>query len=139
MNPVHYSSKTTEWETPDALFAQLDAEFHFTIDPCATKKNAKCERFYTKKDDGMSQSWAGEIVFLNPPYGNAVKWWVKKCHDEAQKYGKVIVALLAARTDTKWFHSYIYGKAEIRFLKGRVTFKGAPHPAPFPSMIVVWR
>ena len=75
---VHFSSKTPEWATPKALFADLDNEFHFTLDPAATKQNAKCKKFYTIKEDGLSQSWVGERVFVNPPYGRVIGEWVEK-------------------------------------------------------------
>lgn len=56
---VHYSSKTDEWATPQDFFDQLNKEFHFTLDPCANKQNHKCEKFYTKEQDGLSQDWGG--------------------------------------------------------------------------------
>jgi site-specific DNA-methyltransferase (adenine-specific) len=138
------SSARDDWETPQDLFDQLDEEFDFTLDPCATKKNAKCKKYYTEKDDGLSRSWAGERVFVNPPYGRRIYKWVEKCNYAVFiENAKLVVALLPARTDTQWFHSYIYnGNTQIRFLKGRLKFtlngvsKG---PALFPSMVVVWR
>lgn len=129
---VHYSSKTYEWSTPQDLFDRLNEEFHFTLDPCATKKNAKCQKFYTKEDDGLSRDWSGERVFMNPPYGREIGKWVAKIAYEGG------VALLPARTDTRWFHDYIYGKAEIRFLKGRLKFGESKNSAPFPSMVVIF-
>ena len=134
-------AQSVEWATPDDLFNELDAEFHFTLDPCASAENAKCEKFYTREEDGLSQSWAGERVFMNPPYGREAANWVAKAYFEAN-YAEVIVGLLAARTDVQWFHDFVYGKAEIRFLKGRVKFvgpNGTAGSATFPSMIVVWR
>lgn len=135
---VHLSSKTPEWATPQALFDELNQEFNFTLDPCATSENAKCAKFYTKEDDGLSKNWDGERVFCNPPYGTQMPKWVKKC---AEAEGGVVVMLIPARTDTKYFHDYIYGKAEIRFIKGRVKFEGeqvGSGAAPFPSMIVIF-
>jgi len=129
---VHFSSATPEWATPQELFDQLNKEFNFTLDPCATKENAKCPKFYTKEDDGLSRDWTGEKIFMNPPYGREIGKWIKKL---AEVGG---VALLPARTDTKWFHDYIYGKAEIRFIKGRIKFGGHQNSAPFPSMIVIF-
>lgn len=135
------STGKDDWETPEDLFKKLDEEFHFTLDPCSSHENAKCKKHYTKKEDGLLQSWKGETVFCNPPYSVKGKQdeWVKKCYEEAQDSGTTVVALLPVRTDTKRFHEYINGKAEIRFLRGRLTFVGAKNPAPFPSMIVVWR
>lgn len=132
------SSNTYEWATPQELFNSLDAEFHFTLDPCSTHENAKCEYHFTKEDDGLSQNWGGQRVFCNPPYGKELPKWVKKCYDES-RVGTLVVMLIPARTDTKWFHEYIYGKAEIRFIKGRVKFGDSKNSAPFPSMLVVFR
>ena len=96
----------------------------------------------------MAQSWAGETVFCNPPYSRKTKSnagqiaWVEKCYKEAQK-GDIVVMLIPARTDTKMFHDFILGKAEIRFIRGRLNFevngKKSEDPAPFPSMVVVFR
>lgn len=132
---VHFSSDSPEWSTPQDLFDQLEQEFHFTLDPCATKENAKCRKFYTKEDDGLSKSWINERVFMNPPYGREIGKWVLK----ASKEPNLAVCLLPARVDTKWFHDYILNKSEIRFLKGRIKFGGHKNPAPFPSMIVIFR
>ena len=135
---VHFSSKTDDWSTPQAFFDELDKEFHFTLDPCCTKENAKCKKYFTKEDDGLKQSWGGHTVFCNPPYGRAIKDWVKKAHDEAKGINTKVVMLIPARTDTKYFHEYIYGKAEIRFIKGRLKFGDSKNSAPFPSMIVMF-
>ena len=133
-----FSSKTDMHSTPQAFYDGLDQEFHFTLDPCATADNAKCEKFYTEADDGLAQSWEGETVFMNPPYGREIGAWIEKCTAEMYS-ARTIVALLPARTDTRWFHDYIYGKAEIRFVKGRLKFGDAKNAAPFPSMVVIWR
>ena len=132
---VHYSSLTDQWPTPQALFDELDGEFHFTLDPCADASNAKCAKFYTKDDDGLAQDWDGETVFCNPPYGRQIGRWVEKLSTSRG----VMVALLPSRTDTKWFHDHIQGKAEIRFIKGRLKFGQATNSAPFPSLIAIWR
>lgn len=129
-----FSSKTDLWSTPQDFFDNLKSEFHFTLDVCATKENAKCERYYTQETDGLSQEWYG-VCWMNPPYGRVIGKWVEK----AYKSNAIVVGLLPARTDTKWFHDYIYGKAEIRFIKGRLKFGGNKNSAPFPSMLVIWR
>ena len=129
-------SKSIEWGTPQDLFDELDREFHFTLDPCATPESAKCEKFYTIEQDGLSKSWAGERVFMNPPYGRPLKQWVKKAYEESQK-GAIVVCLLPSRTDVRWFHDYCI-KGDIRFIKGRLKFGGAEHNAPFPSAIVIF-
>ncbi len=78
---VHFSSKTNEWTTPTDFFAKLNKEFLFTLDPCATPENAKCAKYFTEADDGLSQSWDNERVFCNPPYGRQLKAWVKKASE----------------------------------------------------------
>ena len=139
MNKGLYTSNTAEWATPAATFAELDAEFHFDLDPCSTHDNAKCARHFTKEDDGLAQNWGGCRVFCNPPYGRAIGAWVRKAHDEAQKPDTLVVMLIPARTDTAYFHDYIYGKAEIRFIRGRLHFNESKSGAPFPSMIVIYK
>lgn len=132
-----FSSKSDEWATPQGLFDALNEEFHFTLDPCATDENAKCKMYYTASENGLEKSWAGHRVFCNPPYSEIQKC-VKKCAGEARE-GATVVMLIPARTDTRWFHDYIYQQAEIRFIKGRLRFGDATNSAPFPSMIVIWR
>ena len=131
-----FSSKTDLWETPKDLFDKLNKEFHFALDVCATPENAKCEEFYTKEQDGLKQPWKG-TVWCNPPYGRQIGEWVRRAF-LASKSGNTVVMLLPARTDTRWFHEYIYGKAEIRFIRGRLKFGGSKNSAPFPSMVVVF-
>jgi len=135
------TSTRDDWETPPEIFNPLNEEFEFTLDPCATPRTAKCTKYFTPEQDGLRQSWAGEVVFMNPPYGRQIGRWVRKAWEESRR-GALVVGLLPARTDTKWFHRYILEKAEIRFLKGRIYFRrdgGKVDRAPFPSMIVVWR
>ena len=133
-----FSSQRSDWETPQDLFERLDEEFHFTLDPAASEGCHKCSRFFTEEQDGLLQPWTGERVFCNPPYGRKIGDWAKKACEEAQNPDTIVVMLLPARTDTRWFHRYIYGKAEIRFLKGRLKFGKAKNSAPFPSMVVIW-
>jgi phage N-6-adenine-methyltransferase len=135
---VHYSSASNEWETPQALFDQLDAEFHFTLDPCATPENAKCHKFFTKQDDGLCKNWYENTVFVNPPYGREIGAWVAKSLASA-KHGATVVMLIPARTDTKYWHEFVMEAHEIRFIRGRVKFGGVENNAPFPGVIVVFR
>ena len=134
-----FSSTTDLWATPQAFFDELNAEFHFTLDPCANDDNHKCAKYYTEQQDGLAQDWGGQIVFCNPPYGRAIGAWVKKCYEESRKPNTLVVMLIPARTDTSYFHDYIYHKAELRFIRGRLHFNEAPQGAPFPSMVVVFR
>ena len=141
MNKVLFSSNKCEWETPEWLYNFLNMYYHFTLDPCADKNNHKCDKFYTKEDNGLLQDWSGETVFCNPPYGRELYKWVEKCFCENAKNDVEIVMLIPARTDTRWFHQFIYNnnKCYIIFLKGRLKFGKAKNSAPFPSMIVVFK
>lgn len=116
-----------DWRTPKAIYDELDKEFHFDNDPCPPYPT----------DDGLKGDW-GLCNFVNPPYGREVGMWVKKACEEWHK-GKTVVMLLASRTDTIWFHDYILKADEIRFIKGRLKFDDQKNPAPFPSMIVIFR
>ena len=131
---VMFSSKTDLWATPQDFFNALDSEFRFETDVCALPENAKCRNYYTPEVDGLKQIWKG-VCWCNPPYGREIGKWVKK----AAESKCTVVMLLPARTDTKWFHEYIYGKAEVRFIRGRLKFGGSKNSAPFPSMVVVYR
>ena len=131
---VMFSSKSDQWATPQDLFDELNAEFGFMYDVCALPENAKCDKYYTPDINGLDQEWSG-VCWCNPPYGRDIGKWVQK----AATSEVTVVMLLPARTDTKWFHEYIYNKAEIRFIRGRIKFGGAQNSAPFPSMIVIFR
>ena len=136
---VMWSSKHCNWSTPQDFFDKLNEEFHFTLDPCADEHNHKCDKYYTIEQDGLLQDWGGETVFCNPPYGSReTGLWTKKCYEESLKPNTTVVLLIPARTDRISFHEYIYGKAEIRFIKGRLKFGDGKNSAPFPSMIVVF-
>lgn len=137
---VMFSSKTDQWATPQRFFDGLNQEFCFSLDPCDDEFNHKCQKYFTKELDGLQQDWSGETVFCNPPYGREIPLWVKKCYEEVH-YGNCLCAvmLIPSRTDTKWFHDYIYKKAEIRFIKGRLNFGDSTNSAPFPSMVVVFK
>lgn len=134
-----FSSKTDLWSTPNDFFDKLNDEFHFTLDPCSTHENAKCYKHFTEEENGLLQDWGNEVVFCNPPYGRQIKYWVKKAYEESQKDNTNVVMLIPARTDTIYFHEYIYHKAEIRFIKGRLKFGNAKNSAPFPSMVVIFK
>ena len=134
-----FSSAKGEWATPRWLFAQLDAEFGFTLDAAASAENALCPRYYTAEVDALTQAWRG-VVWLNFPYGAQAYRWVAKAWDAVYtaQTATVAVVLCAARTDTRWWHDYAMQGAEIRFLTGRLHFGGSPNPAPFPSAVLVF-
>ena len=132
-----FTSNSDEWETPKKTYDELNSEFNFNLDPCASDDNHKCDKYYTQETNGLIQSWDNFRVFCNPPYSD-IKNWVKKA---SEAKGGVVVLLIPSRTDTRYFHEYIYQKpgVEIRFIKGRLKFGDAVNSAPFPSMIVVFR
>ena len=129
-----------EWETPQELFDELDKEFDFDLDPCCTYQNKKCAGYNTKEENGLRQPWYGN-VFMNPPYsrGNIDKWVERAYNAIKNKECNLVVGLLRVDTSTNWFHNFIYNKAEIRFIKGRVKFSNSANSPPFASMIVIWR
>ena len=142
MNKALLSSKNMNWCTPQDFYDKLNDEFHFKLNAAATEETAKYSQYFTPETDGLTQSWhCGGAVFCNPPYGRDIGKWVKKAYEESKR-GGVIVLLIPSRTDTSYFHDYIYGKAEIRFLRGRLHFTdeqgNTKDPAPFPSMLVIY-
>lgn len=132
---VHFSSKSGEWSTPQDLFDDLNAIFHFDIDVCATPANAKCRQYFTKADDGLKQKWVG-TAWMNPPYGRQIKGFIKKAYESSLE-GATVVCLVPARTDTRWWHEYVT-KGHVIFLRGRLKFGNGPYSAPFPSAIVIF-
>jgi site-specific DNA-methyltransferase (adenine-specific) len=127
---VLFSSNTDNWSTPKWLFEELNNEFHFDMDPCPLRSLT----------DGLDKPWPGNI-FINPPYSNITTFLEKGKQEMDNGNSQVQVFLLASRTDTKWFHKYIYKKdnVEIRFIKGRLKFGDSINSAPFPSMIVIFK
>ena len=138
MDSVLFSHNSDEWCTPQDFYDNLNDEFSFTLDPCSTDSNCKCITHYTAAENGLLKSWAGETVFCNPPYSD-IKAWVKKCYEESLNDNTTVVLLIPSRTDTSYFHDYILGKAEIRFIRGRLKFGDAKKSAPFPSLVAVYR
>lgn len=134
---VHFSSRTDAWGTPMFLFRQLDDEFHFTLDVCAHKDNAKCERFFSRVENGLAQDWGNAVCWMNPPYGDEIGAWMEKAYIASQ-HGATVVCLVPSRTDTEWWHKYAM-HGEIRFIRGRLKFGGAESSAPFPSAVVIFR
>jgi site-specific DNA-methyltransferase (adenine-specific) len=127
-----------KWETPDKIFNELNDKYKFSLDPCCEIHTAKCKKYYTEKENGLLQNWSGERVFVNPPYSRGnIELWMQKCYEESLK-GIVIIALIPVSTSSKWFHEYVLDNADLKFYKGRIRFKGAPHTAPFSSMLAIW-
>lgn len=140
-NNGRYNGNGRHWETPPEVFRPLDAEFRFTLDPCATAATAKCSRFFTEEQDGLAQDWGAQRVFMNPPYGREVYAWTRKARISARG-GALVVGLLPASTDLARWHDDVVGHAEVRYIRGRVRFlTGGPYRASgfFASVIVIWR
>lgn len=134
-----FSSARSDWETPPEFFAGVNAEFGFTLDVCALPHNAKCPRFFTPEQDGLKQSWRGEVCWMNPPYSKDPKvllGWMGKAYQESRG-GATVVCLVPSRTDTRWWQQYAM-RGEIRFVCGRLKFIGGPSTAPFHSALIVF-
>ena len=138
INAGMFTSDADDWTTPADFYAMLDAEFGFTLDPCCYPHTAKCDRFFTKEDDGLKQDWAG-AVFVNPPYGRVIGAWVRKSYEAAQTTADVVVMLIPARTCSRYWHDYCMKAAEIRFVRGRLKFGDGTDNAPFPNAVIVFR
>jgi phage N-6-adenine-methyltransferase len=163
INDGMMSSETDMWATPKDFFVKLAKEFDFTLDVCALPENAKCNRYFSPKQDGLKQNWSDTFVWMNPPYGNpehpckknckkkkcvsrgyhidhyipGIIDWMKKAYEESQRWGNTIVCLVPARTDTEWWHKYAM-KGEIRLVEGRLKFNDGEGTAPFPSAVVIF-
>lgn len=135
---IIFSRGSDEWTTPNDFYNKLNEEFNFNLDPCSDGKNNKCIKFFTKEQNGLLQDWSGYRVFCNPPYSEISKW-VEKSYREGVKDNTIVVLLIPARTDTKYFHDFILNRSEIRYVKGRLKFGEGKNSAPFPSMIVIFR
>lgn len=132
-----FKSKSEEYETPDEIFRPLQREFNIKLDVCATKENAKCKRYFTKKENALDMNW-DENFWMNPPFGRNLKKWVKKAYEESQK-GVRGVILLPVRSNTQWWHKYIIDTgAEVRFLKGETKFVGHKRGLWLPFAIVIF-
>ena len=136
MNSGMYSSKSDEWTTPIELFDALHNRFIFDLDAAATDENHLLDRYYTKETDGLKQSWEWRRVFCNPPYSQIARW-AEKFQEESSRT-LLIVALIPARTDTRWWHKYIVEADKIVFLRGRLKFSNSKNSAPFPSALAIW-
>jgi phage N-6-adenine-methyltransferase len=139
---AYHRSQRHDWETPPEVFAAYDAEFHFTLDVCATAEHATCVRFFSPEQNGLMQDWGDEVCWMHPPYENQIAAWMEKAY-RSSLAGATVVCLVPARTGTRWWHDWVLEKAEVqvevRLRKGRMTFVGAPHPAGFDAVAVMYR
>ena len=131
-----FQRKKVDYETPPEIFDPLDREFGFTLDVAANDENAKCERYFTEREDGLLQPWSG-VCWMNPPFGRTMKKWVKKAFDE-WKRGVTVVCLLPSRTNTAWWHDWVV-HGEVRFIRGEVKFVGYDRGLWMPMAIVIFR
>lgn len=136
---VHFTSQTCEWPTPQWLFDELDKEFRFETDVCASEHDHKCTIYFASEGlwSGLAHEWTG-ICWMNPPYGRAIGQWIQKAYESSMN-GATVICLLPSRTDIAWWHDYVMKAKEIRFVRGRLRFGDAVNGAPFPSAIVVFQ
>jgi phage N-6-adenine-methyltransferase len=132
---VHFSSASDDWATPSDFYAELNKQYDFDLDVCASAENAKCQRYFTREVDGLAQEWHG-VCWMNPPYGRTIGAWMAKAV-ESWRAGATVVCLVPARTDTAWWHDYAM-QGKITFIRGRLKFGGHKNAAPFPSALVVF-
>lgn len=139
-----FTSNKEDWETPVYFFNSLNEKYHFKWDLAASDNNAKCNNYFTRDDNSLEQNWGGldGNLFINPPYGRELKLWVKKAAETHLKDDQYLVMLIPSRTDTSYWHDYIFNHAEIEFLRGRLKFEVdgvSKDPAPFPSALIIYK
>ena len=139
---AYHQSIKMDYGTPWKVFREYDAEFHFTLDVCASAENAKCPRYFTEAQDGLVQDWGREICWMNPPYGDNLPDWMEKAYLSSLA-GATVCCYVPSRTGVGWWHDWVVGKAEVRLRKGRTTFEidgvAAQNSAGFPSVAVIYR
>lgn len=144
--PVAMSSLDDTWTTPRDFFNKVNDEFGFTLDAAALQSSALCDKWFgpdhpdVTRQDAFKNDWSADAgdgaIWLNPPYGKTIREWMAKARDEAIENGGIVVSLVPARTDTRWFHESCLG-FEIRLIKGRLKFGNSTDAAPFPSALIV--
>lgn len=110
------TNKKDEWITPPEIIKDFG---EFDLDPCAAIKQPwkTAKKMIDKRENGLVAKWNGTI-WMNPPYGSEIEKWMKRLADHGNG-----MALVFARTDTKWFHEQVFSKAHaILFFKRRITF-----------------
>ena len=138
LNKGLMTSNSDEWTTPRWLFDRLNERFQFTLDAAATDENHLCPNWYTKERDGLSQSWGYQRTFVNPPYSQIDKWAEKIACEARMGDALLVVALIPARTDTKWWQQHVATADHVHFIRGRLRFGDSKNSAPFPSAIAFW-
>lgn len=142
ISPCLYSSDVTTWQTPDEVLECVRRFAPIELDPCTAPDNPTgAARYFTEEDDGLAQPWTSKgLVYVNPPYGRAMRLWMRKLRDE-HRAGRVeeAILLIPARTDTgAWTESVALDALVVAFWRGRIRFRGAPAGAPFPSALVYY-
>lgn len=141
MNKVHYSSLKQDWTTPPSFFSIYNDKYKFVLDAACETHNCMCPIgfYFDKGIDALEQDWhiVKGYIWCNPPYGKHLKLFIKKAYDEWKK-GAKIVMLIPSRTDTSYWHDYIFNHAKIEFIRGRLKFGESKNSAPFPSAVVIW-
>lgn len=136
-----------DWQTPPEFLRLVRDVFgcQIGLDPCTVDSNpTRAGTFMTPKEDGLSAAWAGACpVFMNPPYGREIGLWTQHLAGHAYSSAFEAIALLPARTDTKWWHRDVTTAAAVCFLRGRVRFVDAltgkqQGAGKFPSAVPYW-
>lgn len=136
LNPGVLSSETSEWYTPPEIIERVLRLFgRIDLDPCAELARAiPAVQHFTWLNNGLLFDWPG-AVYMNPPYGDDISEWVNKLWSEFRsKHTREAIALLPARTDTRWFQ-VIWDNCPVCFIRGRLKFSGNDNSAPFPSVV----
>ncbi|MEO0924090.1 MAG: phage N-6-adenine-methyltransferase, partial [Pseudomonadota bacterium] len=144
-NKAIFSSASDLWGTPPELFRLLNESYDFKLDAAASDHNALCENYFTVDDDSLKQDWQPyRRIWLNPPYGRMIGDFMRKAYEESQR-GCVVVCLVPARVDTRWWHDWVQNKGVAEFIKGRLYYVDHRHgpskktgTSPFPSALVTY-
>lgn len=114
-------NESIEWYTPPNIFEALGLEFD--LDPCSPgqgKSFVPARRVLTAEDDGLATPWgdpSSTTVFMNPPYGALTAPFMRKFAEHGNG-----IALVFARTDTRWFQETVGTADVLCFISGRVRF-----------------
>jgi len=133
-----------DWETPQSLFDEACTKYnvHPTLDVCASRQNKKCANFFSKRDNSLNKEYT-ESFFMNPPYGRNMDVWIEHAYNQHIENNVTGMALVFAKTETIWWHSFVEGKSEVHFIKGRVKYEmngqRSKNTAPYGSCWIIWR
>jgi len=133
------TENSQEWQTPRWLFDALNHCHHYTVDAASAHDNALCAKHWTKAENGLTQDWSHERVWLNPPF-DAIKDWLRKANYEVVRLWRCphVTAIVPVRSDTQWWHEFVMPH-EVWFVRGRVQFTipgQRAYSCPFPTAVV---